>query len=259
MECSVVIPAYNASNTIQHCIASCYAQILQPKEIVIVDDCSQDDTWQVILSLAATYITIPIICLRNEQNAGVAATRNIGILQAQYPFVALLDSDDSWHPDKLAVCLAVLHSNPGIPILFHDYSTETDMDSPVAFASVAYHAETVQEVIFSNKIQGSGIVFRRAAGIHFDPRFRYAEDLEFGIRYVKTASILHLEALLTKTNRLQLSAGGLSSNKWQMRKGEMQAFLTLARYHWKYYLFVPFLIGFSFLKFVRKLLVSGTR
>lgn len=259
MGVSVVIPAYNAAATIERCIISCYEQSLTPKEIIIVDDQSQDETWITIHNLAQTYTSIPIVAVKNETNVGVAATRNKGIQIAKFDYIALLDSDDMWHYQKLEICLEVLQQYPNIPILFHNYDSNIVVDVNLVHSHFKHHQETIQEVISSNKLQGSVIVFKNNANIHFDPSFRYAEDLEFGIRYVLTSKIIHLQAALTKTNRLQLSAGGLSANKWRMRKGEIKAFLTLPKYHWKYYMYVPSLITFSLLKHIRRLLFKSKK
>ena len=96
---SVIMPAYNAEKTIGIAIESALAQTHPKLELIIIDDCSTDDTLKIAQQYAERDTRVQI--LRNEQNAGVAHSRNCGIQFAQYPWIAFLDSDDTWHPYKL--------------------------------------------------------------------------------------------------------------------------------------------------------------
>lgn len=96
---SVVIPAFNAAATIQDAIATARAQTLKPHEIIVIDDASTDAT----LAKVAEVDGPDLIVLRNDANAGGAATRNRGIVQATGDVIAFLDADDLWSPYKLAL------------------------------------------------------------------------------------------------------------------------------------------------------------
>lgn len=90
---SVVIPAYNAAQFLPRCLASVFAQTLQPVEILVVNDGSTDDTASVATKLGATVIT--------RLNGGLSAARNTGIAHAAGDWIALLDADDLWNTKKL--------------------------------------------------------------------------------------------------------------------------------------------------------------
>ncbi|NQY74863.1 MAG: glycosyltransferase [Candidatus Margulisbacteria bacterium] len=94
---SVVIPTYNRSQTILKCVESVFNQTLKPKEIIVVDDASTDDTVSV-LTPHNSKLNVMVL----SQNIGVSGARNIGINAAKGRWVALLDSDDTWAPEKLA-------------------------------------------------------------------------------------------------------------------------------------------------------------
>jgi glycosyltransferase involved in cell wall biosynthesis len=97
---SVVIPAYNAARFLPRCLKSVYAQTLKPEEVIVVDDGSTDNTAALAAELGAKVISRP--------NSGPAAARNAGIYAAASPWIALLDADDMWAPDKLerqAACI----------------------------------------------------------------------------------------------------------------------------------------------------------
>jgi glycosyltransferase involved in cell wall biosynthesis len=91
---SVVIPAYNAAHFLPRSLASVFAQTVAPHEVIVVDDGSTDNTGEVAASFGARVI--------RQENLGLAAARNTGIQHASGEWIALLDADDSWEPEKLA-------------------------------------------------------------------------------------------------------------------------------------------------------------
>jgi succinoglycan biosynthesis protein ExoO len=96
---SVIIPAYNVSGIIGRAIYSAAAQTEPPLEILVIDDCSTDDTAEVVRALARE---IPVLrLLSTPSNGGPAAARNVGLRAAKADWIALLDSDDAWKPGRL--------------------------------------------------------------------------------------------------------------------------------------------------------------
>src|SRR5262245_35150132 len=87
---SVIIPAYNRASTVGRAIRSALRQTLQPFEIIVIDDCSLDDTCDVVESFVATEARVRLI--RRHDNGGGAAARNSGIDAATCELVAFLDS-----------------------------------------------------------------------------------------------------------------------------------------------------------------------
>ncbi|KEZ15270.1 Glycosyltransferase [Sphingobium yanoikuyae] len=116
---SVIIPAYNAQTTIAETIGSVQAQSLDELEIVVVDDGSTDNTAGIVEQMAASDQRIGLI---RQGNAGVAAARNAAMAHARGRFIASLDSDDIWHPDKLAIqvqALATARADVGLVYCWH--------------------------------------------------------------------------------------------------------------------------------------------
>lgn len=97
--CSVIIPAYNCASFIEETLDSVLAQTYKRLEVIIINDCSPDHTDEII----APYLSRDkrIRYLHNESNLGVAETRNRGVREARGEWIALLDSDDCWLPDKV--------------------------------------------------------------------------------------------------------------------------------------------------------------
>jgi glycosyltransferase involved in cell wall biosynthesis len=106
---SVVIPAYNAAATIERAIRSVLIQD-EPIEIVVVDDGSTDET----AGMVRSFTDERIVVLRSEANRGAAAARNLGIAWSRGKYVAFLDADDAWRPDKLAIQVKMMERDPGL-------------------------------------------------------------------------------------------------------------------------------------------------
>lgn len=99
LKCSVVIPIYNAERYIENTINSVLNQTEKNFELICVDDCSTDNTVQIIKALQEK--DDRIVLLSNEKNSKVSFTRNHGISKAKCDYVALLDADDMWEPTFL--------------------------------------------------------------------------------------------------------------------------------------------------------------
>lgn len=102
---SVIIPAFNASGFIERTLVSVQEQTYKNLEIVVVDDGSSDRTGDLIRKFAASDERIVMI---SQQNAGVGVARNTGIAQARGDFIAPIDADDLWYPEKIASQMAVM-------------------------------------------------------------------------------------------------------------------------------------------------------
>ncbi len=109
---TVVIPTYNRANLIKDAIKTVFSQTYQKFEIIIVDDGSEDNTSEVIKNLTDERIKYIY-----QKNSGVSSARNNGIKNAKGEYIAFLDSDDLWHPQKLEKQLSVLENNPNIGLV----------------------------------------------------------------------------------------------------------------------------------------------
>lgn len=106
---SVITPAYNCARTIRETIESVMNQTISDWEMLIVDDCSTDDTVKVVTEYAQKDDRIKLICM--EKNSGSATARNAAIGCAKGRYIALLDSDDLWKPEKLERQLQFMTDN----------------------------------------------------------------------------------------------------------------------------------------------------
>lgn len=113
---SIITPAYNCEKYLEEAVDSVLAQTLQDWEMLIIDDCSSDNTYRCMQKLAQKDNRIRIF--RNKHNVGAAATRNYGIQEAQSQWIAFLDSDDLWRKEKLEKQMAILDKHPEASFLF---------------------------------------------------------------------------------------------------------------------------------------------
>jgi len=106
-EVSVIIPTYNRSDFLYGAVASALSQTFQDFEIIVVDDASQDDTGRTVSGFNDTRIKY----IRHETNKGGGAARNTGIRSAAGRYIAFLDDDDEWYPDKLRLQMERIESS----------------------------------------------------------------------------------------------------------------------------------------------------
>lgn len=123
---SVVIPVFNGASFVAKAVASVRAQTVKDVEIIVVDDGSTDGTQAVLEELRRTME----IRWFQQEHGGPARSRNRGIEAARGEFVALLDCDDVWLPDKLEAQLAVMMARPEVGVVHTDYES-VDHDGQV--------------------------------------------------------------------------------------------------------------------------------
>ena len=105
---SVIIPTHNRTEYLPHALDSVYSQTCPVVEVIVVDDGSTDHT---VEKLCSDY---PSVHFLRQENQGVSSARNLGIREASQPWIALLDSDDRWAPQKLQRQINHLSQNPSL-------------------------------------------------------------------------------------------------------------------------------------------------
>lgn len=119
---SIVTPVYNCERFLRQTVQSVLDQSFHQWELIIVDDCSTDGTLALAQQLAAGEKRIRVA--RNETNLGVSMTRNRGIAQARGEYIALLDGDDLWAPDKLERQVRLMEQGWDLAYCSYDFYDE---------------------------------------------------------------------------------------------------------------------------------------
>lgn len=180
---SVVMPAYNAGPYIEIAVRSVMEQTFADWELIVVDDCSDDSTAEIVKRLAAE--DERIVFLRNETNMGVAKTRNRGLELAKGSYVALLDSDDIWRPEKLEKQVA-LAKETGADIIYCSYAIvdangDKKCDDFIVPAATDFDASLIRTVISCS----TALLSRKVVDTYrFEDGFRH-EDMVLWMQILK--------------------------------------------------------------------------
>lgn len=163
---SVVIPVYNCERYLADAIDSVAAQNM-PLELIVVDDCSTDKTEKVFEQCQKKYADRPIgfVFLKNEENKGVAYSRNRGIVSASCEYVALLDGDDIWRSDKLKKQLPLMHSGAVLSCTGREFIDENGQ--PVGLPVPVKESISYNDLLLSNSINCSSVIAKTSVAREF--------------------------------------------------------------------------------------------
>lgn len=180
---SVIIPCYNAAPYIGATIESVLAQTLPAAEIVVVDDGSRDDSLAVLAGFGER------VRILTRPNGGPAAARNMAIAHASGDFIAFLDSDDLWEPEKLARQMAEFSAHPETGLVFSEaVMFREENGERTALQRIGYTGDpTFRQLLFGDYIPNSTVVVRRevieATGpLNESRELVGAEDYEYWMR-----------------------------------------------------------------------------
>ncbi len=156
---SVVAAAYNSERYIVQAADSVIRQSRTDWELLILDDCSTDGTWDRIQELCAGDARIR--AFRNERNEGVGRTRNRGVELAQGAWIAFLDSDDMWTPDKLEKQLGLLARFPRGVLFFTGSGFMTQTGVPMDYVLHVPERIDRRQLLKQNLLSCSSVLVRR--------------------------------------------------------------------------------------------------
>lgn len=191
---SVVVPTYGRIAKLQRAIDSVLQQQLLPSEIIIVDDCSPEPIRLEDLPQSE----IPIRLLRHDTNRGGSGARNTGIMAAQFDLIAFLDSDDSWHPEKLAVQMKRIRAfgaaGERIVSACNVFIARPDGEGRPYNTADRPETMDMSEWFLSQRgtYQTSGLLLptELARAVLFDGRLRRHQDWDFLLRLEKFGAIV---------------------------------------------------------------------
>jgi glycosyltransferase involved in cell wall biosynthesis len=217
---SVVIPAYNASKTIQACLESVFQQTRAADEVIVVDDGSSDDTIDIVGTYGSKVILI------SQENQGSAKARQAGSDAASYEYIAYLDSDDWWLDHHLQMVESAIQSNT-IDFLFTDLTradpnskktqhSEKNSNFYLWFRKIHLNAalptSNLNNLYYFNQNQALNILLKgfpiypstmvvskralKKIG-EWDIRFKRCQDLDFSLRIARKYGIFYFDDVHT--------------------------------------------------------------
>ena len=210
---SIITPSYNCASFIGETIEAIQSQSYENWELLITDDCSTDNSREVITSYVNKDPRIKLFSLTKNSGAGVA--RNNSIQEANGRFIAFCDSDDRWYPDKLEKQLQFMVDN--------DYGlTYTSYDTCDENGKINGFVECLPKLTYPKIIRDNGIGCLTAIydadkiGKHFMPQIRKRQDWCLWIDIIKKTGPAY--GLQIPLSLYRVRQGSISSNKVEMLK-----------------------------------------
>jgi len=217
---TIVMPAYNAQYFIEKTIQSVQSQSFKDWKLVVVDDCSSDNTVKIVKNIAQYDSRVSLIELETNFG-GPAGPRNVGVASAKTDLVAFLDADDIWHPDKIATQLKLFEKDE-VDLVCSSVLDFYD-DDAIQFGEienncskiVSYGSERLR-----NQIPTSSVIVKTSLARMFPFNealsYRAVEDYDAWLRMLESGAICaKVMAPLVMYRKIE---GQISGSKWQMLK-----------------------------------------
>lgn len=261
---SVIVPCYRCTETIERAVASVARQTLPPEEVLLVEDCSDDEgkTLDSLYRLQQKYRgKVGLKIIPCEKNEGPAGARNAGWVAATQPYIAFLDADDEWHPEKLDIQYIYMRENPKIAVTGHQYILMSNSKSNLhVFSILRYKKISPLSLLFKNCFPTSSVMLKNKIPFRFTAGKRCAEDFYLWQQVAFSGlSIIRIEAPLVHYYKAQYGEGGLSAQLWKMEMGELSNFVALYQTRSINWLLFFAATCFSIAKYVKRLVVTWIR
>jgi glycosyltransferase involved in cell wall biosynthesis len=193
---SIVIPAFNAAATLARALDSVRAQSFTAWEAIVVDDAGREDG---TAARVASYADSRLRLIRRSERGGPSRARNDGIAAARGEFIAFLDADDEWLPEKLARQVEILAKDPGVSLVACDMRAlyEDGHEGLSVFARQApVEGKTAWKALLASSFIGTSSVLTRRALLRefdgFDPGLAVGEDQDVFIRLAMRGAVVAL-------------------------------------------------------------------
>ncbi|MDP1522640.1 MAG: glycosyltransferase family 2 protein [Methylotenera sp.] len=255
---SVVIPCFCCADTINRAIDSVAEQTQKPSEVILVDDASGDGTLDVLHMLAKQYVGwVRVLSL--DKNQGAASARNAGWRIATQPYIAFLDSDDAWHPEKIAVQYGWMREHYQYGLTGHAYllNEKSVYQWPMlCLDNIKIKPLLKVNLLFANPIATRTVMLKRNLPFRFMEGKRYAEDYLLWMDIIfSTIPAAYINQPLATTYKADFGEGGLSANLWEMEKGELNTYWHVYQKKHISLLLTTLLAIYSLAKFFRRVIL----
>jgi glycosyltransferase involved in cell wall biosynthesis len=195
---SVVIPVFNGAPFVAKAVASVRAQTVRDVEVLVVDDGSTDGTQAILADLQQT----AGITWFQQDHGGPARSRNRGLAEARGEFVALLDCDDIWLPDKLAAQLALMRNHPEVGVVHADFESVDEEGRVLETVQARHSGEPLVQAFCGGHVAlPSTLLIRRTVlkkvGV-LNPDLYGSEDSDLTIRLYAATQFACVDRVLVR-------------------------------------------------------------
>jgi len=210
---TVLMAVYNGAKHLHESIDSILSQTMGNFEFVIVDDCSQDNTWEILKS----YRDPRIHLVRNQTNIGLTRSLNIGLNLARAEFVARIDADDLAYPARLDQQLSFLIKNRKVGMAGSWFEIIDESDNVIEVRKLLTESHLLRwRLCFKNHFCHSAVMFRKAAVLEsggYDGSIPFTQDYDLWFRLGLNWEIVNIPEILTKWRKSKNSITALKSNE----------------------------------------------
>lgn len=210
---SVIIPSYNREKTIERAVMSVLNQTYKDLELIVVDDCSKDNTVEVLKSIKDDRLKI----IRLEKNSGACVARNVGIENAQGDYIAFQDSDDEWLLDKLEKQMAIFEKEKVDLVFcaFNRFGLGKNLTCPKLSEGIVERKTLLED----SRISTQTLIGKKECfeNVKFDPEMPRLQDYDITIRLSKKYSIYFVNEPLVN---MYVQNDSISKNKNKMIRAE---------------------------------------
>jgi len=207
---SVIIPVYNRSNIVVTAIASVLNQTYTNFELIVVDDFSTDDTLLSISALQHPQLRI----LSNQHQKGACGARNTGVDAANGQWIAFLDSDDYFHPNKLMVMHETIGNHPQYQVFYSAFTRDHFNTQTIKLECTGFSGSHTAILPFKNVVRGLSVLVVEKQLLHsvggLDEHFLARQDIDLYYRlskhtdfYFVPTPLLHIT--IAENNRISLN------------------------------------------------------
>lgn len=210
---SVIIPTYNRSRTIIRSVTSVLNQTEQDLELIVVDDCSKDNTIEVLQSISDKRLEV----IKLEKNSGACYARNVGIAKAKGDFIAFQDSDDEWKKTKLEKQLAVCLKEKADVVFCGLERFDDPQGKNIPFPDLKKSGFYSSNILTERSRVSTQTIFARREVFDdflFDVNVKRGQDYDWTIRASQKYKFYYLKEQLVKQfytkNSIGLSGDGIS-------------------------------------------------
>jgi glycosyltransferase involved in cell wall biosynthesis len=206
-------------------------QTVRPAEIILVDDFSDDagETLAVLHQMQRLDALLPIRVISMNQNGGPGTARNAAWDMSVQKYIAFLDSDDSWHPQKLEIQWSWMSMHPRVALSGHGTSILTEHVAPPEIVT-EFIPQPIRfnRLLWKNRFPTRSVMLLRDIPLRFNPGKRYAEDFLLWLKIA--AQPMETEFIpvnLAFSFKQDFGESGLTADMWKFELGELDCYRQL--------------------------------
>ncbi len=217
---SVIMPAYNSEDFITEAIASVQNQSYQNWELFVIDDFSIDGTCSLVENIIKLDPRVQL--LKNLKNEGAGASRNKGIAAAKGDFIAFLDADDLWLPEKLEVQIKFMKENQ-LAMSFSSYHLISENGTYLSKGILALPKLNYKKLLKANYVGNlTGMYDVSKTGKIYSPLLRKRQDWALWLSVLK--KVKFAKGIQQPLASYRIRKNGISTNKWALIKYNFQIY-----------------------------------